>query len=116
MSSPARARTVSSLTPLEAHLRAELLALAGLTAARLARIRAEATAAGVPELRLLHAAGTWLTFVTTVPLTDAQAAALADAVTATIRRPSEVRVLPALFSTAGDADASGAWARAVPLW
>jgi hypothetical protein len=115
MSSPS-GRAASSLTPLEAHLRTELLALTGLTHGRIERLRAEAMAAGVPELRLLHAAGAWLELVTTHPLTPIAACALADVLTAAIQRPVDVRVVKALPLAEGGRDPTSEWARAVPLW
>ena len=115
MASPAN-RPPARLTPLEAHLRTEVLALAGLTRDRIDRIKAEATRAGVPELRLLHAAGAWLELVTTHPLSPEQAEALGDVLTATIQRPVDVRVVDTAPLDEQRGDATSEWVRAVRLW
>lgn len=88
-----------------------LLALAGLTPLRLARMRARAAEAGVTDLRLANAAGAWLELMTDAPIAPADATALADALTAATNRPVHVVRL----SDVAAGERAAAWALAVPL-
>ncbi len=104
-------RPLSALTPLEAHLREQVLSLAGLTPVHLARLRTRAAERGITGLRLYNAAGAWLELLTDAPLTSSEAVVLADVLTAAMNRPVNVVRLEDLQGAARGA----AWALAVPL-